>query len=249
MGKVYGVGNLTKHVKAPIMLQVLGNDYDPEHEPLTVILLSQPPNGTAVVNLDGTILFTPDPGFEGSTSFDYLIEDPNGATSDATVTIQVQPPFQFDSFTNFSESFQTHGTGVPDVTNRLLSQQIFTLAPEPIFSGYARPGTEIIGRIYDASGALVGDATANTDPGGNWMMQYHNAKGHDFYRIEFEQRASGATDVYGYLGLNPSDNSYQSMEPMTHYDRPLSVENAMETSKEALQDSHRTNTDPFGFGN
>ena len=231
-------------------LNVLGNDYDPDGEPLSVILLNQPDNGTAVVNPDGTIRFTPDPGFEGTTTFHYLVEDPNGATSDATVTIEVEPPFRFDSFTNFSQS---HTAGMVDYqvdsSKRTLTQEIFTLAPEPIFSGYARPGTQVIGRIYDESGSLVGEASANTDPGGNWMMQFHNAQGHNFYRIEFEQVTAGAADVYGYLGLNPADNSYQSMEPMTSYDRPLSVESAMETSEDALKNSHRHNSNPSGFGN
>jgi hypothetical protein len=38
------------------------------------------------------------------------------------------------------------------------------------------------------------------------------------------------------------------MEPMTAYDRPLSVEGAMETSQEALQASQRENSNPLGFG-
>ena len=81
------------------------------------------------------------------------------------------------------------------------------------------------------------------------MMQFQNAKSHDFYRIEFEQVSSGAADVYGYLGLNPGDNSYQSMEPMTVYDRPLSVENAMQTSRDSFENFHRQNSNPMGFGN
>ena len=237
-------------LNTPVTINVLGNDYDAEDQPLAVVLLNQPVNGTAVVNPDGSIEFTPELDFEGTVTLHYLVEDPNGSTDDATVTIEVEPPFQFDSFTDFSKTNDIL-RGVdhrPDITREVISQKIFTLAPEPIFSGYAAPGTQIIGRIYDSSGSLVGEASANTDPGGNWMMQFHDAKGHDFYRIEFQQVASGASDVYGYMGLNPADNSYQSMEPMTAYDRPLSVEGAMETSKDALENSHRHNSNPMGFG-
>ncbi|MFK7768551.1 MAG: Ig-like domain-containing protein [Mariniblastus sp.] len=237
-------------LNTPITLDVLGNDYDPENQTLAVILLNQPVNGEAVVNPDGTITYTPATDVEGTVTLHYLVEDPNGATDDATVTIEVEPPFQFDTFTNFSKTNEIL-SGVehrPSVAREVISQKIFTLAPEPIFSGYAAPGTQIIGRIYDASGSLVGESSANTDPGGNWMMQFHSAKGHDFYRIEFQQVSTGASDVYGYMGLNPSDNSYQSMEPMTCYDRPLSVEGAMQTSKEALDESHRANSNPMGFG-
>ena len=37
----------------------------------------------------GAILFAPDVGFVGQSSFDYTISDPNGAVSSATVTIDV----------------------------------------------------------------------------------------------------------------------------------------------------------------
>ncbi len=240
---------VTTTVDTPVTIPVLTNDKDVELETLAIVLLSTPPEGTTIVNPDGTITFTPEAGFEGTVTIHYLVEDPDGASSDATVTIEIEPAFRFDSFTNFSQSNFAHGLMAPNrYSDPVLSQQIFTLAPEPIFSGYARPGTQVIGRIYDSSGSLVGEASANTDPGGNWMMQFHNAKGHEFYRIEFEQIASGSYDVYGYMGLNASDNSYQSMEPLTAYDKPLSVEGAMETSGMTLEEVHLHNNLPQGFG-
>ncbi len=214
-------------VNTPVTFDPLPNDSEIENQSLAVVLLNNPPEGTTVVNPDGTITFTPRPGFEGTVTLHYLVEDPEGASDDATITIEVNPEFRFDSFTNFSKTDSVYATAdflEPGPDRNVLSREIFTLAPEPIFSGYARPGTQIVGRIYDSSGALVGEARAGTDPGGNWMMQFHSAKGHDFYRIEFEQITAVAADVYGYLGLNPADNSYQSMEPMTAYDQPLSIE-------------------------
>ncbi len=234
----------------------MGNDVDPEGEPLAVVLLNQPTGGTTTVNSDGTITFIPNEGFEGTVSIHYLVEDQFGETDDATVTIEVEPSFLFDSFTNFSESNFAESSIAKrlidhqlPVSKQVMSQKIYTLAPEPIFSGYARPGTQIIGRIYDASGSLVGESRSSTDAGGNWMMQFSGAKGHDFYRIEFEQVSAGAADIYGYIGLNPSDNSYQSMEPMTSYDRPLSVNNAMETSQGSLKSAHQNNSNSHGLGN
>ncbi len=235
-------------VGTPVTINVIGNDYDPDGQPLTVILMNQPVDGWCTLNSDGTITYQPNPEFKGTVTFDYLVEDPDGSSSVATVTVEVEPDFAYDSFNNFSQIPNLLLVDKPVSNYGLLSQEIFTLAPEPIFSGYARPGTQIVGRIYDASGALVGEATADCDPGGNWMMQFPGAKGYDFYRIEFEQFSSGAADIYGYLGLYPGDNSYQSMEPMTVYDRPLTVEGAMETSQAALQASQRENSHPLGFG-
>ncbi len=240
-------------VDTPVTINVLTNDVDPEGEPLDVILLNNPNGGTATVNPNGTIAFVPDDGFEGTVDIHYLIEDPHGATSEATLTIEVEPEFRFDSFTNFADSFDTShlNSGVNHQAapgREILSQKIFTLAPEPIFSGHARPGTQIVGRIYDESGTLIGEASANTDPGGNWMMQFQGTEGNNFYRIEFEQVSAGAADVYGYFGLNPADNTYQAMESITTYEDPLSVEKAMQSSLDSIQQIHRVNENPLGFG-
>lgn len=49
----------------------------------------QPANGTATVNPDGSITYTPNAGFVGTETFEYEIVDENGLTSRATVTVTV----------------------------------------------------------------------------------------------------------------------------------------------------------------
>jgi hypothetical protein len=73
----------------PVVINVLNNDYDTEGDSLTVIAVTQPSNCTAVINPDGTVTYTPDPGFVGTDSFTYTIRDSNGDTSTATVYIIV----------------------------------------------------------------------------------------------------------------------------------------------------------------
>ncbi|MEM7455250.1 MAG: Ig-like domain-containing protein [Planctomycetota bacterium] len=234
-----------------LTVDVLANDIDPDGDPLNVILISTPPEGVTTVNPDGTITFSPDSKFIGDVEIEYLIEDPAGRTSQAKLTIEVKAVFSFDSFTNFGNSHASFSQRIEAESaaeEKLLSQKIFTLAPEPIFSGHARPGTQIVGKIYDQHGSLVGEATASTDPGGNWMMQFQGTTSFEFYRIEFEQVSAGATDVYGYFGLDPANNSYQSMEPLTAYSDPLSVDSASTTAEESLESSHRLNQTPMGFG-
>ena len=53
----------------PVVVAVLAND-DPGFLPETVTIVVQPP-GTAVVNADGTVTVTLDPGVTGTTSFVY----------------------------------------------------------------------------------------------------------------------------------------------------------------------------------
>ena len=129
-----------------------------------------------------------------------------------------------------------------------MSQEIFTLATEPLSSGCARPGTQIIGQIYDESGTLIGESRSTADPGDNWLMQFHGMPSHQFPRIELEQGA-GAGDIYGYLGLDPGDNTYQAIQPIIGYDVPLSAVSvlcdALGTSPERM---HRKHTNPLWFG-
>lgn len=78
----------------PVVISVLNNDSDPDGDPLTVTSIAQPANGTAVINPDGTITYTPNPGFVGTDTFTYTISDGRGGTATATITVTVSaaPP-------------------------------------------------------------------------------------------------------------------------------------------------------------
>ncbi len=71
-----------------VTIDVLGNDSDPDGDPLTVTS-ADAQNGTTVINADGTVTYTPNPGFNGTDSITYEISDGNGGTSIATVTVTV----------------------------------------------------------------------------------------------------------------------------------------------------------------
>jgi LPXTG-motif cell wall-anchored protein len=77
---------------------VLGNDADPNGDPVTVALVTAPPNGTVVLNADGSFTYDPDPAFVGTDTFTYQASDDNidGVSDVATVTITVdatgEPP-------------------------------------------------------------------------------------------------------------------------------------------------------------
>lgn len=72
---------------------VLGNDTDPEDDPLTVTAASTPSHGSTAVTGGGTrVQYTPDSGWTGSDSFTYTISDGNGGTDTATVSVTVAAP-------------------------------------------------------------------------------------------------------------------------------------------------------------
>ena len=70
-------------------IDVLANDTDLEGDPITVEDFTQPANGTVTENLDGTLAYTPDPGFSGTDSFTYTIN--GGDTATVTITVVAAP--------------------------------------------------------------------------------------------------------------------------------------------------------------
>ncbi|WP_299157105.1 Ig-like domain-containing protein, partial [uncultured Christiangramia sp.] len=50
---------------------------------------TQPGNGSAVINNDGTVTYSPNENFNGTDTFTYTISDGNGGTDTATVTVTI----------------------------------------------------------------------------------------------------------------------------------------------------------------
>ena len=73
----------------PVAVAVLGNDSDPEGDPITVTDVGSPSNGSVTLNLSGQVVYTPDATFAGVDTFVYTIEDEKGDTDTAVVTITV----------------------------------------------------------------------------------------------------------------------------------------------------------------
>jgi hypothetical protein len=73
----------------PVTIDVLANDADVDEDALTVISVTTPAHGTAVINQDSTVTYTPAANFFGEDSFDYTVSDGQGGTDTATVTVAV----------------------------------------------------------------------------------------------------------------------------------------------------------------
>jgi len=81
--------NLNMLANQSINISVLSNDYDPDNDPLTLINLSSPLNGNAVLNADQSITYTPDIDFSGLDLFQYTISDSKGYTAVAQCAIEI----------------------------------------------------------------------------------------------------------------------------------------------------------------
>ena len=70
---------------------VLGNDDDPDNDPIVAVLVDNPFNGTVTLNSDGSFLYTPNPDFNGLDFFSYMATDGVLDSNVSTVTITVDP--------------------------------------------------------------------------------------------------------------------------------------------------------------
>lgn len=80
---------------AAVGLDPRANDSDPEGGALTIVSVTAPSSGAAVVTGGGTaVSYTPAANFTGTATFTYAVRDPQNATATATVTVTVnnQPP-------------------------------------------------------------------------------------------------------------------------------------------------------------
>ena len=68
---------------------LLGNDTDADGNTLSIKSVTAITGGTAVLNQDGTVTFTPTANFNGAASFSYIATDGTADTASTTVTVNV----------------------------------------------------------------------------------------------------------------------------------------------------------------
>ncbi len=71
--------------------QLLGNDQDP-NDNLTLIEILPPVNGTLTDNFNGTFTYVAPPGFFGTETLTYVVEDSTGLQANGTIEIVVPTP-------------------------------------------------------------------------------------------------------------------------------------------------------------
>ena len=108
--------NQTLTVPAP---GVLGNDFDPDREPITALLVKAPREGTLELRSDGGFTYTPPRDWLGWATFTYVASDGRLASEPAKTTIVVSDPcaavfgnvIDNDCFSNGAEPWQLEAGG------------------------------------------------------------------------------------------------------------------------------------------
>jgi hypothetical protein len=85
-------GLATASVNGSVTVAVLDLATDLDGDALTVTAVSQGADGGVVLNLDGTVTYTPDTGFSGDDEFTYTVEDAFGNTATGTILVAVTRP-------------------------------------------------------------------------------------------------------------------------------------------------------------
>ncbi len=70
---------------------VLGNDTDPDGDPLVIDAVGTASAGTVTIS-GPSVVYTPDEGFSGVDTFGYGICDPGGSCAGSTVSVTVTAP-------------------------------------------------------------------------------------------------------------------------------------------------------------
>lgn len=126
------------------VLDVLANDTDPDGDPLSIIDVSQPSNGQADVS-NGTVVYTPAGGFEGTDSFTYTIDDGFDGQDSATVSVTVQSPNQDPEAGDISVSTQR---------NQPVDVDVLAAASDPdgdtlVIESFSQPGNGTVNQVGD----------------------------------------------------------------------------------------------------
>ncbi len=82
--------SISTQKNAPVVIDVLANDSDPDGNVLTITAVGNPSHGTAEITSSGkNVTYTPADAYSGTDSFTYTISDGKGGAATATVSVVV----------------------------------------------------------------------------------------------------------------------------------------------------------------
>jgi autotransporter-associated beta strand protein len=146
---------------------VLGTGFDPQGYPLAAVLVTGPAYGSVVLSPDGSFLYTPTAGYNGTDSFTYQANDGVTSSNPATVSITVvglhTMAWQGSGSGNWTDAGQWTGSppAYPDITANVVLN-----APDSVQVDSAQAANSLQisngGQVLIATG---GSLTVTTDTG------------------------------------------------------------------------------------
>ncbi|MGN7223889.1 Ig-like domain-containing protein [Curtobacterium flaccumfaciens] len=147
---------------------------------LSVVSNTTPAHGTATVRSDGSYTYTPDAGFSGTDTFQYMAKDSSGQRSTSTVTITVAPAGTDDAFSVHAGQTATadaktgllandHGAGLTVTGNTKPAHGDLTVEKDGSYSytptaGYSGPDAFTYAATDDVGAEITGTVTITVLP-------------------------------------------------------------------------------------
>ncbi|MEP1090049.1 MAG: tandem-95 repeat protein [Rhizobiaceae bacterium] len=171
-------GTYTASEDTPFVIaeaSLLANDTDPENDPLSILSVQSPVNGTVSL-AGGNVTFTPATDYSGLASFTYTVQDTSGATSTAIVNLTVNsindaPTIDLDAGaggTGYTTGYVENGTGITVVDASVSLADVDSSnmqgATVTLQNGFAGDLLEV-GSLPAGITAVVSPATALTGAG------------------------------------------------------------------------------------
>ena len=150
-----------------VTIDVLDNDTDPDGDELSLSIVENASNGSAVVS-NGAIVYTPEADFDGSDSFTYQVEDIDGVTATAQVTVIVSNVNFAPNAVDDSAGVNENGSVTIDVLGNDTDDDGDTLSITSV-------GTPSSGTAIMQSGSIV--YTPSTDFEGQDQFSYSISDG------------------------------------------------------------------------
>ncbi len=205
-------------------------------------------NGNPIVTMvgvDGKWTLTgmfPQLGFQDTVT--VISTDGAGNSSSTSVKIAF---FGFDSFNNLSQTPSRFMSEAWSDSEILLSRLLLDLGSSPILSGSARPGTQLIARLYSVDGSILAEQSVIADAAGNWMLQLPGMLPSDAPRIVIEHISTSQVPL-GSSGFRLSDQTYTQLQFGTTYGYQSTADGVLgATAGEALRVDHAENLNPLNW--
>lgn len=181
---------------------VLGNDTDPEGDPLTAELVTGPSHGMLALGPDGSFTYTPNGDFHGTDSFTYRASD-GDLSSVATVTITVDP---------------VNDAPVADTDNYTLDEDTTLVVDAP--GVLANDGDVDGDELTAALSVAPGHGTLDLDPDGGFTYTPHP----DFHGTDFFSYDVSDGEVFDHAAV------FLTVQPVN--DPPTAADDAYATGED-----------------
>lgn len=144
-----------------VEVNVLANDTDPDGATLSILSVGDPLHGTAVVNSDSTILYTPETGFTGADSMSYIIQKMSGCIDSSWLVIDILSTVGIEELSFDSPSSISMKQNYPNPFNESTTFN-FTIPEKAL--------VEL--RIFNIHGSLIHVLISKELPGGTYNYEW-----------------------------------------------------------------------------